>query len=352
VRNEDELAIEEQWLRLDPIFIMGRQRTGTSIMWRTLQVAGFHGFPEGHLWLDLIEPFAHFRNPEYKRYIRHDLYTLGSGRNRLLEKRFAIMIDRFHRDLLPPDLVRWVNKSPGRPPIDVAPMLAELFPRSQFIFMMRNPIMTVHSTIARSPHAFRGACEHWVTVMRTWRSVRPWLVGRYIEVAQEQIAEHPDLTASQVAEFLRVPQFGHEFAHWFKTRRENTSFPDKEAGDFVYPVDWTKEQRATLAAICQEEMAIWGYPLDFERPGGPDPAQALDVQPEPADLASYYRWLARQGSRRKAALERELAQQREREAILERELTQQRELVDRILQGRVMRALNKVDRMLRRLGLR
>jgi len=66
----DQSEIEERWRRLDPIFIMGRQRTGTSIIWRALQVAGFFGFPEGHLWFDLVESLARLRDPEFQKDIR------------------------------------------------------------------------------------------------------------------------------------------------------------------------------------------------------------------------------------------------------------------------------------------
>ena len=79
---------EKRWQCLDPIFIMGRQRTGTSIMWRALKYAGFLGFPEGHLWFDLVGSFARLRDPTYLENLRRDIYTLGSGRNLVLEKRF------------------------------------------------------------------------------------------------------------------------------------------------------------------------------------------------------------------------------------------------------------------------
>ena len=61
----EQSEIEAQWRRLDPIFILGRQRTGTSIVWRALQAAGFWGFNEGYLWFDLVEPLARFRDPDY-----------------------------------------------------------------------------------------------------------------------------------------------------------------------------------------------------------------------------------------------------------------------------------------------
>jgi hypothetical protein len=345
VAQEIQSEIEERWQCLDPIFIMGRQRTGTSIMAKALQVAGFFGFPEGHLWFDLVESFARLRDPTYQENVRYDFFALGSGRNLVLEKRFALMMDQFHRDFLPPNLVRWVDKSPGTHSVRLAPMLAELFPRSQFIFMQRNPITTLHSTIhvvsmerndptvKRDLQVFCVTCRHWVRVMELWRQVRPLLPGRYIEVAQEHIAEMPDQVAERVAKFLGIPQFAEAIADVFKSRRENTIFPDRDVGDFIYPVDWTDEQEKMLTDICWDEMSIWGYPLDFQHPGGPDPAHAVIFESEPMDMdmATYYRWLDRQR---------------------DRELAQYKELLARIREGRVMRVLNKADKYLRRLGLR
>jgi hypothetical protein len=319
-------------------------------MWRALRVAGFLGFPEGHLWFDLVESLARLRNPEHQKRLRQGIFTLGSGRNLMLERRFALMIDQFHRDLLPPDLVRWVDKSPGVHPVRLAPMLAELFPRAQFIFMQRNPITTVNSAVHYVPknvksavavnpdaekplHTYRAVCQHWVRVAKLWRQVRPMLVGRYIEVAQERIVETPDKVAENLAEFLDIPQFAEAIADLFRSRRENTAFPDRNVDDFFYPVNWTGEQQAVLIEICRGEMTIWGYPLDFQHPGGPDRAPVMDA--EPMDMATYCQWLEHQN-----------------EVLYRGELAACREILARINQGRVMRVLNAMNRLLRRLGPR
>jgi len=328
--------LDQRWRRLDPVFIMGMQRTGTSIIWRALRVAGFRGFPEGHFWLELVEPFARFRDPDYKAYLRQEIFALGSGRNRELEKRFALMIDRFHRDTLSPDPRRWVDKSPGRYSVAAAPMLAELFPQAQFVFTMRNPITTVNSAIAQHPQNFNLVCRNWVKIMETWRRVRALLGERYIEIVQERIVEEPELVAAQLAEFLGAPEFAGAVARTFTSRRENTSFPNRVVGDFIYPVNWTKMQKRVLADVCGAEMAIWGYPLAFETPAGPEPVNEPECHAQPMDWAAYYNWFGHQAQDRVLALETELEKHRE--------------LLHRIGEGRVMQLLNKMDRILVFLG--
>jgi len=336
-RSRDQHSLHQEWKQLDPIFIMGRQRTGTSIMWRTLRAANFLGFNEGHLWFDLVEAFAPFRDPGYKSLFRQKIFTLGAKRNRVLEKYFALMMDRFHRDLLPPELVRWVDKSPGVDAVRVAPMLAELFPKADFIFMKRNAITTVDSTInyisrQEDLAAFRRTCKSWVRVMKTWRKLRHLLAGRYIEVEQEEVARRPEHIGQKVADFLQVPEYADSFGGVFASRRENSAFPDREPGDYVYPVPWNDEQRSILVELCEEEMKAWGYPLDFENPGGIDQAQASpEIQQEPMDMARYYRWVA-------------CVTEGERAVRCEEELA-------RLRSGRVMRALNWGETVLRRLGL-
>jgi hypothetical protein len=332
--------VEEAWTKLDPIFIMGRQRTGTSIMWRALRVANFLGFPEGHLWLDLIESFLDFRNPDYEKWLRQDIFTLGSKRNLWLEKRFALMVDQFHRDFLSSNLVRWVNKSPGVKTVLLAPILADIFPQSQFIFMKRNAITTVDSTInyiskVNDLEVFRTTCTNWVTVMRIWRRVRHLLERRYIEINQEDIAKSPSAVALKVANFLRSPDFSNSLADVFESKRENTAFPNKSVGEYIYPVNWTHEQKAVFTDICRDEMAVWGYPLNFQCPEGAVKAQVVSNCGSKMDKLEYYRWarhtLAKNETKKLAQCEEQLA---------------------RIKEGRVMRVLNTISRIASQMGLR
>lgn len=342
--QESKLAeTEAQWQQLDPIFILGRQRTGTSIMWRALRVAGFLGFPEGHLWYDLIKPLAWWRDPEYKAYLREDIFALGANRNLLLEKRLALLIDRFHRDLLPSDLVRWVSKSPGIDAIIVAPMLAEIFPRAQFVFMKRNPITTVNSAVeylskvhgndTDLDSVFRSTCEHWVRVMKTWRQVRPILNRRYVEVAQEDIVIEPDQIASRVTDFLHASEWSQSVADVFKSKRENTAFPEKPVGEFFYPVNWTDEQQEALVNICGREMKTWGYPFDFQHPTGPDTTHIASREAGSPSMDEYYRWV-----------------QKQQKSSLQQELQMYKEQLTQIKQGRIMRLLNWLNKIKKQLS--
>jgi hypothetical protein len=232
-------------------------------------------------------------------------------------------------------------------------MLAQIFPAAQFIFMYRNPITTVNSAVHYVPknvdpgsssapaggqrplHAYRVTSKHWTRVMEIWRHVRHLLEGRYIEIPQEHIVQTPSQVAERLCTFLGIPQLTKEMADVFSTRRENTAFPDKAVDDFFYPVDWTDEQKAVLAEESQREVAYWGYELDFDYPGAPDPARATRFISDVVDMETYYWWLSEQDELEKS-----------------RQLAMCREQLARIEQGRIMRALNAGERLFRRLGLR
>ena len=256
--------VEKKWSNLDPIFIMGMQRSGTSIMAIALTLPGFTSFGEGHLWFELLEPLARFRNAEYRSVLKQDVFALGEGRNLLLEKYIALAIDRFHRDNLPEKPTRWVDKSPGVYPVKIAPMLARVFPKSQFIFMCRNGITTVNSGLhlwPNNPGIFQTMCTGWVDTMSAWRRVRGMLENRYIEICQEEMARNPMKTSSRLAGFLGVSEHRMGIAKLLDSHRANTAFPNKPPGDYRYEIDWSDEQKMFFVRTCASEMKAWGYSI-------------------------------------------------------------------------------------------
>lgn len=269
--------IEACWRHLDPVFVRGMQRSGTSVMARALRRLGIVGFGEGHLWFDLLEPFNNLRDPEYQPHLRVGCYALGQGRELTLQKYIAIALDQFHRDHLPGDAERWMDKSPGAQAVRLAPLLAQLFPRAQFIFMYRNGITTVHSaTKLWSDHEFwenervlfETMCRAWAETMSTWRAVREELDGRYIEIAQEELAVAPLESARRLLDFLDTREGLARVAQLFESRRVLSAFPDKPAGDYGYEIDWSPERKDYFVSICGPEMEAWQFDIDFDSPQG------------------------------------------------------------------------------------
>lgn len=336
----DETHIPETWHQLDPIFIRGMQRSGTSILNYVLSDAGINGFAEGHLCGDLTKALARLYDPTYKKgqVIKQEGFALGEGRHTIFEKYIALAIDQYHRDMLSLGSNRWFDKSPGSFPVAVLPMLTRLFPHSQIIFVHRNGIPTVHSGITIWPtrlKIFEEMCQSWAKTMSLWRKLKPLLQGRYIELAQENMVQEPDQVAASLAEFLHTPKCQAEMVERLHSCRANSSFPDRPPGDYSYHIDWSEQRKAFFIETCQTEMEAWGYPLDFERPVAPTREQTAPHPSPIVDMPTYYSWLGEYYM-----------------DCVERERDHLRRILEQINQGRVMRVMNKITRWLQRLGLR
>ncbi len=340
--------VDRAWSELDPIFIVGRQRTGTSVVWRALRTAGFNGFAEGQLWLELVQPFCRLLDPQYAPDLRQQYFALSENRLEELEHRFALTIDGFQRRYVTPDTRRWVDKSPGPTAIRLSPMLARLFPKSQFIFTYRNPITTVMSAeeyvrrqnpdmrdALQGDAFFEATCGHWTRSMRSWRFARRLLGGRFFELAQEHLAAEPARIAQELMSFLDAPEATEAVSEIFGKRRENTAFPDRAAGDYSYSPNWGEEPQRLLTRICGDEAARWGYDLSFDHPSGPDlHLQVADSGPAPT-FQEYCHWADLEGN--------------ERARELEAELRVVRGLIEQVASGKAMRVMNRSRELLRRM---
>lgn len=319
------------WQQLDPVFIRGMQRSGTSMMARALGRMKIRGFGEGHLWFELVKPLEKLHDPTYKPFVRQDAYALGQDRISRLEKYLAVMLDQFHRDHLP-ELERWMDKSPGAEAVRVLPWLMKIFPQSQVIFLYRNGITCVHSGLNHWPDqpagGFEMLCGAWTRTMSIWRGLREVLPQRSIEIAQEDMATKPFETASRLTDFVGRPEAAQEVAELLRSKRVLSSFPDKDPGDYRYEIDWTPAQRAYFVKTCGPEMEAWGYEIDFEAPGPAAGSAYLDDQ---------------------AALAEALKRQDLRVAELEKQNRVLRERVQGYESGHVMRALKWFHRLKSRL---
>jgi hypothetical protein len=174
-----------------------------------------------------------------------------------------------------------MDKSPNVEAVRVVPLLAKLFPRAQFIFMYRNGITCVHSAIKRwevqpGVFDFENACQSWAATMSTWREIRGSLSGRYIEVAQEEMAAKPIETAAHLTNFLGTTEYLDQVADLFRSKRVLSTFPDRPPGDYQYQIDWSPAQQAYFVSTCGEEMKAWGYEVDFDSPGSAQAASSSD----------------------------------------------------------------------------
>lgn len=293
--NLNQRDLFQKWEELDPVFLRGMQRSGTTIIDRALKDIGFVGFDEGHLWFELLPAIARIRDSRYLTRVRSDNHTLGNRRHEILEKYIACAIDEFHVDVLECIDTRWMDKSPGYHPIATIPILINLFPRSQVIFVYRNGVSTVHSGMkmwgSDYPYAFKIMCNDWARTMSHWRIIRDLIPGRYLELSQERMYQFPHDVAGRLTDFLGIPDQNELVASWFSSRRENTSFPEKLPGEYSYSIDWNDDHKEYFLDVCGTEMIAWGYPLDFTIGPGPEISNPRPHSASLSDFDDYARWL-------------------------------------------------------------
>jgi hypothetical protein len=291
--HEGRDAVTSAWRELDPVFVMGMQRSGTSILAMAMHAAGLRGFAEGHLWHELVATLDQVQDRERLPELRLEPFALGQGRDADLARYLALAIDRFHRHHVPdiqpeegwPEPQRWYDKTPGSEAVVLAPRLAAMFPRAQFLFVHRDGAATVNSGMRLwpdTPDIFHVMCRDWAKTMSTWLEVRGTLGERALELPQADIARNPAESARVVADFLGLPEQRETIAALFAGRRENSAFPERAPGDYRLELDWTEGQKTRFARVCGPQMKVWGYAMPFR------------LQPWPLRLARRARDIGRE----------------------------------------------------------
>lgn len=253
------------------MFVMGMQRSGTTIVARALSECALVGFNEGNVWHMVVETLRRMRDPMVFQNYKDINHALGGDRLSSFERSIALAIDDFHRyHLSCPTEARWFDKSPSAYIIENAAMLADLFPEAQFVFVHRHPVAVVESGLrmwGQSSELFKDLCRGWAETMRCWREIREGLGNRAFEIAHAELVSDPEGVARDLTAFIGCPDRHKDVLMLFGNERCNTSFPEKEKGDYRLWVDMNQARRRELVSICSSEMHRWGYSVPFDSVG-------------------------------------------------------------------------------------
>jgi hypothetical protein len=190
-----------------------------------------------------------------------------------LRKTTPGMIRDFYRELKP-DVVRWGDKNPHYASPDnegTLPMIAELYPRSQFVHIVRDGRDVVSSLIRkRKPNGdpwidFAGAHRVWtghVDVATEFCASMP--EDRAFELRYEDLITDDLAWAERVISFLGLEMTPKIEAFCLSQQKERTplSGPTRDLAD-VGQSDWDTvlsrdEQRASLELIG-DHLVRYGY---------------------------------------------------------------------------------------------
>jgi len=264
-----------------PIFVVGSPRSGTTAL-----ATGLARHPE--LWTSDESFFLHslfgsgrvfdIHRRHHERKSPSWLQTQGVDRGEFLAY-LGLGVNAL-----------FSSRSGGRRWIDQTPLytqmvfeLSELFPTAQFLHIVRDGRLVVHSMsnflnkFRDRPEAvqyvpdwaydFREACTTWTSWVEKAEEFRLASADRCLLVRNEHLLESPEQQCAAIFGFLGVADEPGPL-DYFRTTRTNSSFDRKAPAD---PVDdgwlgWDEERRAIFTSVAGETMARLGYlaPEDVE----------------------------------------------------------------------------------------
>lgn len=213
------------------VFVIGSPRSGTSVLgWALASLPGVFGGWE----LDLPEKLA-----------------VAIGQGQVVESCLGRPDLDFWRANIPADkifeaigsgvdqLIRettgcqcWVDTSPAN--AGGALCLANLFPRSLFIHIIRHPLNVVESAL-NSGFDFYGtksvesACTMWLDHVNLAEGASALLPDRFLTLRYSELANNPEVVARSMAEFIGVDDW-QPILDFIRNNRINSSFP-KQVGE-------------------------------------------------------------------------------------------------------------------------
>lgn len=255
---------------MDPIFVLGCVRSGTSVINNSLVHIGIPGNPEGHIFpllYNLHETIDNYYH-EMDRYLGY-LWTFENLDNNLLKETITHQFINTIKNTFSSD--QWVDKTPGPAMINAAPFLLNLFPKAKFIFCKRRGVDCVLSQIRRYGEGpcdekyFEYFCKAWSSSMENWLNVRDNINHSYIEIDHADLVYNIDEVCSRLSTFLCVSKkklllmreyFLNSFPERTCTRFTETSLSD---------TNWIIDRQYEFIKLCGHMMHAYKYPLDIAR---------------------------------------------------------------------------------------
>lgn len=269
----------------NPVFVIGSPRSGTSVLpwalahhfdfWTSQETEFIHGlFGEGEaveVYANLCKKkgtFITHHNVDHKEFFS----SLGLGINALISRRSEGR--------------RWIDQSPGY--TTMAWTLADMFPGSYFIHVLRDGRAVVNSMLHFADHAAAGVTKEalppWATdfetAVQTWKHYVDFALtfvrgnpDRTITVRNEDLVEHTKDEFKRLFDFLGASD-NTKPAEFFRNSRINSSFgplvwsTDKQGENVPRATaadawrDWTSDQRARFLEIAGDLLERLEYPID------------------------------------------------------------------------------------------
>lgn len=274
--------------RMNPVFVVGLGRSGTTILLKTLkkhpQILSYIGEPnESPLIADIGQLAFNVTSGEWNDYYQE---YLGGSTDALLKQLRRMVFETVYGTHLGVGLLcRHILKTRSYNTLSVqhwsakifpsnekASGLTALFPSAKFIYIVRNGMDVVHShqKFEHFKHMdFEAACKRWVSGCEKYAYISTLPNG--LQVHHDELVNHPDAFFRRIYSFLEldydacsVEFASHTHIHPLdQATQVQANVKETLQNRPAAYTTWTTEERRLFKAICGETMHHAGYGMPF-----------------------------------------------------------------------------------------
>jgi hypothetical protein len=257
---------------------MGAERSGTSALARFLcEELGYEGEPEGHVFNLLYRLQSSVRSHFISNGFRADLAPTAPDGVKV-DFTTAELISHKTLDAALCTLWRevvgsrhsglWFDKTPGPDFIRCAPTLLQMYPQARFIFLIRDPVSSVESSMRKFSSDFSEACERWKECAEAWLQSKGALSeGSFIELKTHELTSKPEECLERIAKLLAnhpLSMSADDVQGRPLVAVERTSMGDLGKTKPLHATGWTSEQRKIFHEKCASLASVFGFLGDEE----------------------------------------------------------------------------------------